>query len=154
MREYLKNPLRVPYLVVQVANTQIPNTKTPNPSPVTGQTQTQKNQRKNEIELEYKIGALETAIEDLQHLDDVLWDLMDMPYARFAESALEWYENDDDIKYLLPEINEIANMIDEMPDEIREYLENIQDKIPRIIKKLKHRVHELEKQLGNEGGEP
>jgi cell division septum initiation protein DivIVA len=45
-------------------------------------------------------------------------------------------------------------MIDEMPDEIREYLENIQDKIPRIIKKLKHRVHELEKQLGNEGGEP
>ena len=115
-------------------------------------TQTQKNQGKTEIELEYKIGALETAIEDLQHLDDVLWDLLDVPYARFAESALDWYENDDDIKDLLPEINEIANMIDEMPDEIREYLENIQDKIPRIIKKLKHRVHELEKQLGNEGG--
>jgi Mg2+ and Co2+ transporter CorA len=117
-------------------------------------TQTQKNQGKTEIELEYKIGALESAIEDLQHLDDVLWDLLDVPYARFAESALEWYENDDDIKDLLLEINEIANMIDEMPDEIREYLENIQDKIPRIIKKLKHRVHELEKQLGNEGGEP
>ena len=117
-------------------------------------TQTQKNQGKTEIELEYKIGALETAIEDLQHLDDVLWDLLDVPYARFAESALDWYEDDDDIKDLLPEINEIANMIDEMPDEIREYLENIQDKIPRIIKKLKHRVHELEKQLGNEGGEP
>jgi hypothetical protein len=41
--EYLKTPLRVPYWVVQVANTQIPNTQTPEkgekPSPVTGQTQ-------------------------------------------------------------------------------------------------------------------
>ena len=34
MGEYLKTPLRVPYLVVQVANTQ-----NPIPSPVTGQTQ-------------------------------------------------------------------------------------------------------------------
>jgi len=36
LREYLKTPLRVPYLVVWV------NTQTPNPSPVTGQTQIRK----------------------------------------------------------------------------------------------------------------
>ena len=126
-----------------------------NPKP---QTQPRENpgktKGKTEIELEYKIGALESAIEYLQHLDDVLWDLLDVPYARFAESALGWYENDDDIKDLLPEINEIANMIDEMPDEIREYLENMQDKIPKVMKQIKQRIRELEKQLGNEGGEP
>jgi hypothetical protein len=120
--------------------------------PTRGRKQTQTQGKNSEIELEYKIGALESAIEYLEHLDDVLWDLLHVPYARFAESALAWYE--DDFKDLLLEINEIANMIDEMPDDIREYLENIQDKLPRIIEKLKHRVRELEKQLGNEGDEP
>ena len=104
------------------------------------------------IKLLYEIGALKDALEDLEHLDEVLGDLLDIPYARFAETDLTWFEND--FKDLLSEIDEIADMIDEMPDDVREYLETIQDKLPKVMEQIRRRIRELEKQLGNEGGEP
>ena len=100
------------------------------------------------LRLIHRIGALEDARDHLKRLVDILTEFMDLPRARFAQSTLMWYEND--FKDLLPDIVRVANMIDEMPDDVYEYLDNLLIELMKTVNKIERRIYELETQLGDD----
>jgi hypothetical protein len=120
LREYLKTPLRVPYLVVQVANTQIPNTQTQ------GQTQTQEiinvdwNNNVHVIEFAYLAPVYTVKSYRLPNNAVIIIELSDSSYILIHTTDdgdfVETFENFDKLNDYLSEnfgfkLNEPPNLV-------------------------------------------